>query len=180
MTEQYKNKISKFLSLILRHQPEKIGLELDENGWAFVNDILEKSKLQFTFEALEEIVITNDKKRFSFNEDKTKIRANQGHSLKTINLDLVAQTPPEFLFHGTVERFIPAIKLEGLQKMKRQHVHLSLDKETALKVGSRRGKAIILVVRALEMQNKGHKFYKSENGVWLTDVVPSDFIDFNN
>lgn len=178
MTEQHKKQISKFLSLILRHQPEKIGLELDENGWAFVDDILEKSKLKFTIENLEEIVITNDKKRFSFNEDKTKIRANQGHSLKTVNLDLVAQTPPNFLFHGTVDRFIQSIKLEGLKKMKRQHVHLSLDKETAIKVGSRRGKAIILSINTLEMHNKGYKFYKSENGVWLTDNVPSSFIDF--
>jgi putative RNA 2'-phosphotransferase len=180
MTEKYKKQISKFLSLILRHQPEKIGLELDENGWALVSDILEKSNWKFTFEELEEILDTNDKQRFSFNEDKTKIRANQGHSLKTIDLDLKTQVPPEFLFHGTVERFIQPIKIEGLKKMKRQHVHLSQDKETALKVGSRRGKVIILVIKALEMQNKGYKFYKSENGVWLPDIVPSDFIDFNN
>lgn len=180
MTEKDNKQISKFLSLILRHQPEKIGLELDKNGWALISDILGKSKLQFTFEELKEIVVTNDKKRFSFNEDRTKIRANQGHSLKTINLDLVVQTPSEFLFHGTVDRFITAIKLEGLNKMKRQHVHLSQDKETAIKVGARRGKAIILVVKALEMQNKGHKFYKSENGVWLTENVPAYFIDFNN
>ena len=128
MTTQYKKQVSKFLSLILRHQPEKIGLQLDENGWALISDILEKSKLKFTFEELEEIVVTNDKKRFSFNNDKTKIRANQGHSLKTIDLNLKAQIPPKLLFHGTVERFIPSIRLEGLQKMKRQ-------KSTSKKIG---------------------------------------------
>tara|TARA_R110002072_G_scaffold31748_1_gene97899 strand:- start:79 stop:621 length:543 start_codon:yes stop_codon:yes gene_type:complete len=178
MTEKDNKQISKFLSLILRHQPEKIGLELDNNGWAFISDILEKSNLNFSFEDLEEVVITNDKKRFSFNDDKTKIRANQGHSLKTISLDLKAQIPQKYLFHGTIERFIPAIKLEGLQKMKRQHVHLSQDKETAIKVGSRRGKPIILTVRTLEMHSQGYKFYKLENGIWLTDNVPPDFIDF--
>ena len=178
MTTQYKKQVSKFLSLILRHQPEKIGLQLDENGWALISDILKKSNLKFTFEELEEIVVTNDKKRFSFNNDKTKIRANQGHSLKTVNLDLKAQVPPQILFHGTVERFIPSIKLEGLQKMKRQHVHLSADNETAIKVGSRRGNPIILSIKALEMETRGYQFYKSENGVWLTDNVPSEFIKF--
>ena len=178
MTRQYKKQIGKFLSLILRHQPEKIGLQLDENGWALISDILKKSNLKFTFEELEEIVVTNDKKRFSFNNDKTKIRANQGHSLKTIDLNLKAQVPPKLLFHGTVERFIPSIRLEGLQKMKRQHVHLSPDNETAIKVGSRRGKPIILSIKALEMQTRGYQFYKSENGVWLTDNVPSEFIKF--
>jgi putative RNA 2'-phosphotransferase len=179
MLPQYKKQISKFLSLILRHQPEKIGLQLDENGWALINDILDKSNLKFTFKELEEIVVTNDKQRFSFNANKTKIRANQGHSLKTVDLDLKAQVPPEFLFHGTVERFIAIIKKEGLQKMKRQHVHLSKDKETAVKVGSRRGKPIILTIKSLEMHNEGYQFYKSENGVWLIDAVPSHFIDFN-
>lgn len=178
MTPQYKKQISKFLSLILRHQPEKIGLQLDENGWALINDVLDKSNLKFTFVELEEIVVTNDKQRFSFNEDKTKIRANQGHSLKTIDLDLEAQVPPEFLFHGTVERFIGSIKSKGLQKMKRQHVHLSINKETAIKVGTRRGKPIILTIKSLEMHNGGYQFYKSENGVWLTDKVPFEFIKF--
>ncbi|WP_439132039.1 RNA 2'-phosphotransferase [Polaribacter sp.] len=177
MKEKDKKQISKFLSLILRHQPEKIGLQLDKNGWAWVIDILEKSKLKFTLKELEEIVMTNDKKRFSFNDDKTKIRANQGHSLKTINLELKTQVPPKVLFHGTIEKFIPSIKLEGLQKMNRQHVHLSPDQETAIKVGSRRGKPIILSINALQMHNEGYAFYHSENGVWLTDNVPVDFIN---
>ncbi len=178
MTEQHKKRISKFLSLILRHQPEKIGLTLDENGWALVSDILEKSKMQFTVEELSEVVNTNDKKRFSFNANETKIRANQGHSLKSIDLDLKPETPPLFLYHGTVSKFIPEIKLHGLKKMNRQHVHLSKDRDTAAKVGARRGKPVILSIRALEMQNEGHQFFISENGVWLTDVVSSKFINF--
>jgi len=178
MTEQHKKQISKFLSLILRHQPEKIGLDLDENGWASVKDILEKSKLRFTFEELVEVVLTNDKQRFALNDNKTKVRANQGHSLKAINLDLKPQTPPPFLYHGTVAKFISDIKLQGLKKMSRQHVHLSSDRDTATKVGSRRGKPIILSVRASDLQNEGHQFFLSENGVWLTDNVPPQFIDF--
>ncbi len=178
MTEQHKKRISKFLSLILRHQPEKIGLRLDENGWALVSDILEKSKMQFTFEELSEVVNTNDKKRFSFNANETKIRANQGHSLKSIDLDLKPETPPLFLYHGTVSKFIPEIKLHGLKKMNRQHVHLSKDRDTAAKVGARRGKPVILSIRALEMQNEGHQFFISENGVWLTDAISSKFINF--
>ncbi|MEM6814277.1 MAG: RNA 2'-phosphotransferase [Bacteroidota bacterium] len=180
MTEQHKKQISKFLSLILRHQPEKIGLSLDENGWASIAEILEKSKLRFSFNELEEVVVTNDKQRFSLNQDKTKIRANQGHSLKTIDLGLQTQTPPVYLYHGTVARFIPNIKQQGLKKMSRQHVHLSEDRETASRVGSRRGKPVLLSIWALEMHNNGHRFYKSENGVWLTDAVPSMFIDFKD
>lgn len=176
-------RISKFLSLILRHNPDKIDLELDENGWANVEDLLSKSnknKMSFSKEILEEVVATNDKKRFTFNDDKTKIRANQGHSIETIDLQLEAIEPPMFLYHGTVAKFMQAIKMQGLQKMSRQHVHLSEDLNTATKVGSRRGKAIILSVRTLEMYNRGYTFYKSENDVWLTDQVPAEFIEFKN
>ena len=179
MTEQYRKRISKFLSLVLRHKPETIGLKLDENGWALTSDILSNSKLKFTIRELEEVVSTNDKKRFSFNEDKTKIRANQGHSLGHIDLELKTQTPPQFLYHGTVPKFIDSIKKTGLQKMNRQHVHLSEDRETATTVGSRRGVPTILCVRAKDMYNYGHSFFLSENGVWLTDNVPVQFIDFN-
>ncbi len=178
MTEQHKKQISKFLSLILRHQPEKIGLTLDENGWAKVNDILEKSTLSFTNEELVEVVKTNDKQRFALNDDRTKIRANQGHSLKTVDLDLKPEIPPNFLYHGTVAKFMSEIRLQGLKKMRRQHVHLSVDRDTAAKVGSRRGKPVILAVRALDMHNKGQRFYKSENGVWLTEQVAPEFIHF--
>lgn len=179
MNEQHKKRISKFLSLILRHKPETINLKLDDNGWAIVDDILSNKKLRFTRDELDEVVKTNDKKRYSFNEDKTRIRANQGHSLTTIDLALKLQSPPDYLYHGTVSKFIASIKESGLQKMSRQHVHLSLDRETAKKVGSRRGKPIILSIRAKAMENKGYTFYLSENGVWLTDNVPSEFIDFN-
>ena len=178
MKEQRKKKISKYLSLILRHKPEKIGLELDQNGWASVLDIINKSGVDFTMEEIYEVVKTNDKQRFALNYNNTKIRANQGHSIKTIDLGLEAQSPPEFLYHGTVAAFIGNIKEKGLLKMNRQHVHLSKDRETAIKVGSRRGQAIILSIRAKAMESKGFRFYLSDNGVWLTDTVPAEFIEF--
>ncbi|WP_075342720.1 RNA 2'-phosphotransferase [Tenacibaculum agarivorans] len=181
MNEKDKRKLSKFLSLLLRHQPETISLTLDEKGWADVDELIEKSKRKrkhFSIQELEEVVVTNDKQRFSFNEDKTKIRANQGHSLKTIDLELEAVQPPEVLYHGTVDKFLGAIQEKGLQKMNRQHVHLSQDIETATKVGSRRGKPIILTINSGEMFRKGYEFYKSKNGVWLTERVPVTFIKF--
>ena len=181
MNEKEIKRISKFLSLVLRHQPEHINLELDKNGWAIIEELIKKSKsknITFSTTDLEEIVTTNDKQRFAFNEEKTKIRANQGHSVKTIDLELKPQQPPAFLYHGTVSKFMHAIRQHGLQKRSRQHVHLSKDVETATKVGSRRGQPIILSIRALDMFNNGFKFYCSENGVWLTDHVPAEFIDF--
>ena len=178
MTAQNIKRISKFLSLILRHQPQKIGLTLDKNGWASVADILEKSDLKFTMETLEEVVKNNDKQRFSFNADKTKIRANQGHSLKTIDLELAPQIPPSFLYHGTVPKFLQSIKLEGLKKMNRQHVHLSPDRQTATIVGQRRGVPTILSINTGKMQADGYLFYLSKNGVWLTDHVPPKYIEF--
>ena len=181
MNEKYKKQISKFLSLVLRHQPDYIGLQLDDNGWADVETLIERSKsrnLHFSFDELEEIVVTNDKQRFAFNGDKSKIRANQGHSVKFIDLQLEAVQPPEYLYHGTVTKFIESIRTVGLQKRSRQHVHLSKDRDTAIKVGSRRGVPIILNIRSLEMHNKGFVFYRSENNVWLTDHVPVEFIVF--
>lgn len=169
--------ISKYLSLILRHQPQSIGLVLDPNGWANVDDLLAKSKLQISFQQLLEVVATNDKQRFILNEDKTKIRANQGHSVK-IDLDLKPQTPPSILYHGTVDKFLSSIQTQGLQKMNRNHVHLSKDISTAQKVGSRRGLPIILKINPEAMIHDGFLFYCSENGVWLTDSVPAKYIDF--
>ena len=172
--------ISKFLSLILRHNPEKIGLHLDENGWADVSELLSKankSGKRLNLETLIEVVATNDKKRFAFNEDQTKIRANQGHSIK-VNLEYVAKQPPEFLYHGTVSKFMGAIREKGLLKMNRHHVHLSSDRDTAIKVGSRRGKPIILSVNSGEMHQQRILFYQSDNGVWLTDTVAPDFFEF--
>jgi putative RNA 2'-phosphotransferase len=180
MDEKEKKRISKFLSLILRHNPDTIGLRLDENGWADVGELIQKSAdngMPFSSEELEEVVFTNDKQRFAFTEDKTRIRANQGHSIG-IDLELEAKAPPETLYHGTVERVLQNIMNEGLRKMERHHVHLSQDRKTAEKVGSRRGSAVILIVRSGEMSKDGFEFYLSENGVWLTDRVPARYIDF--
>ena len=173
-----KRKISKTLSYVLRHKPEQIGITIDKNGWTDVNDLLKKISVKVknvTFEVLEEVVSENDKQRFSFNEDKTKIRANQGHSID-VDLELKSKRPPEVLYHGTVKDSIDAIVKGGLLKMNRQHVHLSDEKETADKVGSRRGKSIIIFVDTKAMYADGFKFYQSENGVWLTDHVPSKYL----
>ena len=176
MNEKQNKTISKFLSLILRHSPETIGLQLDQNGWADVDELISKSAVQFTSEELEEVVETNDKQRFAFNADHTKIRASQGHSVD-IDLALEPQQPPEFLFHGTVAKFLAGIQKEGLQKMSRRHLHLSHDKQTAEKVGSRRGIPVILNIRSGQMHRDGILFYLSDNGVWLTDHVPAQYID---
>lgn len=177
-----KNKeISKFLSLVLRHSPQTIELNLDANGWADVDELILKINRSGTVLdkiLLEEIVITNDKNRFAFNEDKSKIRTNQGHSL-SVDLNLIVIEPPQLLYHGTVEKFIDIIRREGLKPMSRQHVHLSKDKDTATIVGNRRGRAIILEVDSQQMCIDGFEFYLSENKVWLTDVVPSKYINFN-
>lgn len=178
MNEQQKKKISKFLSLILRHQPEIINLTLDKNGWANVDELKEKcskNNMDFTLEELDEVVETNDKKRFIFNEGKTKIRANQGHSID-IDLALKPQQPPEFLYHGTAQNNVDSILEKGIEKRSRQHVHLSLDKETATKVGMRHGKPVILTIRTGKMYEDGVLFYLSENKVWLTDFIESKYI----
>lgn len=173
MNEVDKKRIGKFISLILRHDPQKIGLTLDANGWANVDELISNSakhKVRFTRKELEEIVVTNDKKRYSFNEDQTKIRANQGHSIN-IDLELEPISPPPFLYHGTPEKFVASIKEEGLKPMNRQYVHLSADKETATKVGARRGKPYIFTILTGIMHEDGIVFYKAANGVWLTDYV---------
>ncbi|AXT59570.1 RNA 2'-phosphotransferase [Aquimarina sp. AD10] len=181
MKTNHKN-TSKFLSLILRHNPAKIGLQLDDNGWADVTELLSKSKNHspnLDIDLLKEIVQNNDKKRFAFNDDQSKIRANQGHSLD-INLGYIPKQPPEFLYHGTVSKFIDAIKEKGILKMSRHHVHLSQDRETAIKVGSRRGKPIVLTLRSGAMHTNGVEFFQSDNGVWLTDHVLPEYIEFKN
>lgn len=178
MNEIEKKKISKFLSLILRHQPETIGLKLDENGWADVEELRAKSaqkRIYFTPEELDEVVETNNKKRFAFNEDKTQIRASQGHSIN-IDLSLEDVQPPDFLYHGTAEANISSILEKGIEKRTRQHVHLSADKETATKVGMRHGKPVILTIRTGKMFEEGILFYLSANGVWLTDFVDAKYI----
>jgi putative RNA 2'-phosphotransferase len=169
---------SKFLSLILRHQPETIGIELDENGWVDVDELLDKAGKHgksISRELLERVVRENDKQRFALSDDMSRIRANQGHSVQ-VDLELKPQTPPAELFHGTVARFVDSIRENGLVSGARQHVHLSFDRETATIVGSRRGKPVILVIDAQKMHEEGYKFYLSENGVWLADEVPARYI----
>ncbi|WP_379966886.1 RNA 2'-phosphotransferase [Epilithonimonas sp. UC225_85] len=178
MTEPEKKNISKFLSFVLRHKPETISLTLDENGWADVDELITKStnySQSFTFEELDEIVQTNDKKRFIFNEDKTKIRANQGHSID-VDLALTPQQPPEFLYHGTAQSNIDSILENGIEKRNRQYVHLSQEKETATKVGMRHGKPMILTIKTGKMFEDGSLFYLSDNNVWLTDFVDAKYI----
>jgi putative RNA 2'-phosphotransferase len=180
MNENIAKSVSKFLSLVLRHSPEKIGLKLDENGWADVAELIAKCNKKgqkLNPELLDYVVENNDKKRFAYNDDKTKIRASQGHSI-SVELDLAETEPLDFLYHGTVGKFMESIRNEGLRKMNRQHVHLSKDKETAIKVGSRRGAPQILTIRSGAMFKDGFKFYLSENNVWLTDEVPAKYIEF--
>lgn len=173
---------SKFLSLILRHKPYLIGLRLDENGWADVDELIEKVRAtgkDLDLNTLEHIVETNDKKRFSFNEDQTKIRANQGHSIG-VDLGLKPQVPPDLLYHGTAEKNISSILNIGLHKRNRHHVHLSSNEETAMQVGKRHGKPVIFEVAAGNMFRKGFIFYLSANGVWLVDAVPAEFLELQN
>jgi putative RNA 2'-phosphotransferase len=171
---------SKFLSLVLRHKPEIIGLTLDENGWTDTGELITKMNAQghsITLEKLKAIVDSNDKKRFAFSEDYKRIRANQGHSIE-VDLDLQEQIPPDILYHGTAEKNITSIKQQGLIKGNRHHVHLSADTETARKVGMRYGIPVILIIDAKRMYEQGFKFFRSENGVWLTDHVLPQYIQF--
>jgi putative RNA 2'-phosphotransferase len=171
-------KISKTLSYVLRHNPASAGIELDDNGWALVSELLLKLRVDgktINFETLKYVVDTNNKKRFSFNEDFTSIRASQGHSIK-IDLNYCETKPPAILYHGTAEKFLSSILKTGLQRMNRHHVHLSLDAETAFNVGQRHGKPVILKIDAAEMYKAGHVFYVSENNVWLTENVPEKYI----
>jgi putative RNA 2'-phosphotransferase len=178
ISEQENTRISKFLSLVLRHQPQLIGIELDEQGWTDVHQLIGKAQKKgviLTFDMLQHIVDTNAKKRFAFNNDLTKIRASQGHSVK-VNLDYLPQVPPAILYHGTGIQFVSSILKDGLLKMDRHHVHLSADKETAIKVGKRHGKPAVLRIAATDMAEKGFVFFKSDNGVWLTEHVPVSYI----
>lgn len=176
--EKHLQHTSKFISLVLRHQPEQIGLQLDENGWANVEELLQKMNaagVDIDIDLLHAIVDTNHKKRFAFNEDQTMIRASQGHSID-VNLDLQPVLPPSILYHGTGIKNLQSILQAGLQKQSRQHVHLSATIETAKAVGSRHGKPRVLLIDAKAMQAAGFIFYLSANNVWLTEVVPVQFI----
>jgi putative RNA 2'-phosphotransferase len=170
--------ISKFLSLVLRHQPELIGLSLNSEGWANVTDLLklsEKHGRKITRDMLNTVVATNSKKRFAFSEDHQMIRASQGHSIE-VALGYEPQQPPEILFHGTGSQSVSSILETGLQKKSRQHVHLSADTITATNVGRRHGKPVILEILAGKMHQEGYLFFLSANDVWLTEHVPSAFI----
>ena len=172
---------SKLLSLILRHAPQKIGLTLYANGWADVGQLLSQAAAHghvLSREQLETIVATSDKQRFALSHDGQRIRANQGHSIASIDLELLPCAPPAVLYHGTASRFIDAIRKSGLIPGARNHVHLCTDLATASKVGSRHGKLVVLTVRAGAMAGNGHAFYLSQNGVWLARAVPPEFIVF--
>lgn len=171
-------KTSKFLSLVLRHTPEKIGLTLDPQGWVPVADLLAHMATAghpLTEAQLHAIVAASDKQRFTLSADRQRIRAAQGHSVK-VELGLPPVEPPAQLFHGTAQQNLDVILREGLRPGKRQQVHLSLDHDTATKVGQRHGKPVVLNVDSKAMQDAGHLFYRADNGVWLTDQVPPEFL----
>jgi putative RNA 2'-phosphotransferase len=173
-------KLGRFISLVLRHSPETIGLKLDENGWTEVESLLRgmnKKGRKIDFDTLNEIVETNNKKRYEFSEDFKKIRACQGHSID-VDLELKPVQPPEFLYHGTALKNLDIIKAEGIKKINRQYVHLSEERETAYNVGKRHGKPFIIKVLSGEMYRNGEKFYISKNNVWLSGDIDSKYLVF--
>jgi putative RNA 2'-phosphotransferase len=174
-------KSSKFLSKVLRHRPDLIGIQLDPNGWVNVEELIHacrKHGVPLDRETLEQILRTNDKQRFAFSEDRQKIRANQGHSV-AIDLNLDPVKPPDLLFHGTALRFLPSIRKKGLLKGNRHHVHLSPDPVTARRVGKRHGTPVVLQILSREMHRDGYTFFQSANGVWLTEFVPVRYLREN-
>jgi putative RNA 2'-phosphotransferase len=178
--EQRLVKMSKMLSLVLRHNPRKLGLTLDAQGWVAVDDLLAAAQqhgYDLDADTLGQIVADNDKQRFAFSPDGRQIRANQGHSIE-VDLALEPLAPPELLYHGTASRFLDSIRQSGLERRSRQHLHLSGDRATAIAVGQRHGKPVVLVVQAGAMHAAGMVFYRSENGVWLTEHVPVEYLVF--
>ncbi len=171
--------LSRFISLILRHKPDTVGLSLDRQGYVSIDALIEainsKSNFFIDVSMLDFIVRTDNKKRYSYSSDGTMIRANQGHSVN-VDLGLKECTPPRVLYHGTGKKYLESILREGLKSKSRIHVHLSSDKDTAVDVGKRHGKPVVLKVEAGLMYSKGYKFYLSENGVWLCDSVPVEYI----
>lgn len=171
---------SKFLSYVLRHAPESINLSLDAHGWADIDALIEKARNNgqtLDLASLQRIVAESDKKRFTISDDGKRIRAAQGHSV-SVNLALSPHQPPDVLYHGTATRFLANIEAQGLVSGSRQQVHLSADIETAQKVGQRHGKPVVLVIDTKGMFADGLKFYHADNGVWLTDTVPVNYISF--
>ncbi len=172
------NQVSKYMSLILRHKPEVAGITLDEHGWASNSELVKALKKKypgFGNTHLMFIVKSDEKKRYSFNEDMSKIRANQGHSIP-VDLELEAVTPPDILYHGTADKYTKSIEKKGLIPKSRQYVHLSGDVKTAIEVGRRHGQPVVLAVNTKQMVDDGYEFYLSENGVWLTKEVPVKYL----
>lgn len=182
--EKQLKSISKFLSFILRHHPEQIGITLDKDGWVDIDSLLTQANHPergftgnpLTYEILLEVVENNDKKRFTLSEDGKRIRAAQGHSTAQVQVEHKVATPPQILYHGTAERSVPSILEQGLHSASRHFVHLSADAETAVKVGSRHGKPVVLTIDTVAMLAAEHQFYLADNGVWLTENVPPQFI----
>jgi putative RNA 2'-phosphotransferase len=173
------NETSKFLSYVLRHAPEAVGLSLDSDGWVSIDALIAgaaKDGRVLDVDLLRAVVDSSDKKRFSISQDGLSIRAAQGHSTPTVKLDHVEKTPPAVLYHGTATRFMESIRAKGLIPGLRHHVHLSESRETAVSVGKRYGEPVVLEVKAQEMHSQGVKFYQADNGVWLTDSVPTEFL----
>ena len=169
---------SKWLALILRHQPEKAGITLDKNGWATVSDLTDRGRGDIRLTELEEIIRTDNKGRYEFNHDKTMVRAVQGHSLQDVDIEMEECEPPTKLYHGTKIQFLSSIMKTGLKKMDRQHVHLSTDLKTAQIVADRRkGISVLLGIDSGIMYQDGTKFYKAKNGVWLVDAIPFKYIE---
>lgn len=174
--------ISKLMSLVLRHDPGRLGLTLDSNGWTAIDPLVKRIRgagfPDFDRATLDAVVQSNDKKRFTISEDGQSIRAAQGHSVQ-IDLGLQPSRPPALLYHGTAVANLPSIKNQGLIPGTRQHVHLSMDRDTAVKVGGRHGSPVVLTVDAAAMFDSGIAFFQAENGVWLTDVVPAEYVGFD-
>ena len=180
MNDKETIRTSKFLSLILRHEPQQVGITLDEAGWVGVQELLEavdRHGVKLTLDELKYVVDTNTKKRFAFSEDGQRIRASQGHSVE-VDLQYSPQTPPEILYHGTATRFLDSIRKDGLKSMARHDVHLSAETKMTIQVGGRHGKPVLLTIRAGDMHRAGHVFKCSANGVWLVSQVPPEFIEF--
>ncbi|HFL2422519.1 TPA: RNA 2'-phosphotransferase [Clostridioides difficile] len=174
-----KDKLSIFISLILRHKPETIGIKLDDYGYADVNELIEKinnTGRNINIEILEQIVKEDNKQRYSFNDDRSKIRANQGHSIN-VNVELRELEPPKYLYHGTATRFLDNIKNEGIIKQSRLYVHLSRDIDITVKVGKRHGTPVVLKINTGKMYENGYKFYLSENNIWLCKYIPFEYVE---
>lgn len=179
MNKKQTTRFSKFLSLVLRHKPDTIGIELDQAGWVDVKTLLRQAAQHgrhYTLEQLRQVVVMNDKQRFAFSDDQRSIRASQGHSVD-IQLGLEPREPPRFLWHGTCTRALDSIYQQGLTRQSRQHVHLSDDPETARQVGRRHGKLVLFRCAAGQMYQHGHEFYLSDNQVWLTRKVPVEYLE---